>query len=123
GVLPEAAADGNEQSPERDVVGHAREADGAEEDGVVAADPIEAVVRHHPAVAGEVLAAPGVLVPVELDAVLAAGGLEDALAFRDDFLADAVARDHCDAVGGHALTLQLRKMQRRPFWRRLAATS
>ena len=37
-VLLEGAADRDQQAPERDVVGHAGEADRAEEDRVVAAD-------------------------------------------------------------------------------------
>ena len=92
----------------------AGEADGAEKDGVVTADTVEAVVRHHASVAREVLAAPRVLVPVELEAVLAARRFQDALALGDDFLADAVACNDRDAIGGHCYDLEEARRARIP---------
>src|SRR5258706_270017 len=68
--------------------------------GIVVADRGKAVRGHHLAMLGVVVAAPGLLVPVDREAVLAARGLEHALALGHDLLADAVAGDHSDAVIG-----------------------
>ena len=100
-VLLEAAADRDQQAPQRHVVGHAGEPDRAEVDGVVVANPVEAVLRHHAAGLLVVFAAPGELVPLELDAEPAASGLQHADALGHDFLADAVSRDGRDRVLGH----------------------
>ena len=59
---------------------------------------VEPVLRHHPAVLGVVVAAPVEMRERELDAELARGGLEHAQPFGHDFLADAVARHHRDAM-------------------------
>ncbi len=58
----------------------------------MAGDAAEAVLRHHPAEAGVVVAAPVERVPVDREAPLPAGRVDDADAFGDDFLADPVAR-------------------------------
>ena len=57
-VLVEVAADRHEQAPQRDVVGHAGEADRAQEDRVEVAQCVEPVVGHHRGRSREVLAAP-----------------------------------------------------------------
>src|SRR5207245_2538852 len=95
----EFAADRNQQAPERHVVGHAGESHGAQEDRVVLADLGEAVLRHHLAVLLVVLAAPRLLVPGERETELPPRGFQHALAFGDDFHADAVSGDDCDLVG------------------------
>ena len=102
GVLLEAAADLDQQAPERDMVRHqGREADRAQEDRVVVPDLVEPVLRHHAPVLDIVLAAPGQLVPLEREAELAARRLEHADALGHDLLADAVAGDHGDFMLGH----------------------
>ncbi len=97
----ELAPDRDEQAPERDVVGNAGESHGAEEDRVVAADLCQAVVGHHLPVLAVVLAAPRLLVPLQREPELAPRGLQNALAFGNDFLADAVPGDHRDAMPGN----------------------
>ena len=64
-VLLEAAADRDQQPPQRDVVGHAGIADRAEKDRVVEAQLVEPVLRHHPAGLGVGLAAPVEFAPFE----------------------------------------------------------
>src|SRR5207249_10225105 len=89
-VLVEAATDGDEQTPEGDVIGHAREPDRSEEDRIVLADLRDAVLRHHLPMLLVPLAAPGKLVPAELDAVLRRGGVQHANAPGPDLVADPV---------------------------------
>ena len=101
GVLLKAAAKLDQEAPERDVVRHRGEAHGTQEDGVVVADLFDAVLRHHPPVLGVVVAAPGQLVPLELDAELAARRLQHPDAFRHHLFADAVTGDDGDLVLGH----------------------
>ncbi len=60
-VLPEGAADRDQQAPQRHVVGHIRPADGAEEDRVAVAQGVERVGGHHAAGLDEVIAAPRML--------------------------------------------------------------
>ena len=63
--------------------------------------PLEPVLRHHAAEAGVVVAAPVELVPGDGEAPLAAGGIDDAHALGDDFLADSVARNDGDPEASH----------------------
>ena len=58
GVLVERLADRQAQTPQRDVVRDVRRADGAEQDGVEAAELLGAVRRHHDAVLLVVVRAP-----------------------------------------------------------------
>ena len=58
-VLVEAAANLQQQLPERDVVGHARIADRTKVDGIKCLELLKAVFRHHLACLEVVLAAPG----------------------------------------------------------------
>ena len=97
-VLVEGAADRDQQSPQRDVVGHPWRPNGTKEDRVVAAEPIQAVGGHHLAGLQVVVAAPGQLVPLEAKAVEAPCLLEHALGRRDDLVTDAVARQNRDSV-------------------------
>ncbi len=97
-VLLERPPDRDEQTPERDVIGHARRPDGAEEDRLVGAQPVQAVVGHHRPGLEVALAAPVVVRPAEPEPVAGAGRLEHALGGGDDLVADAVAGDHGDVV-------------------------
>ena len=105
GVELEFAADGNEQTPERNVIGYAGKSDGAQVDGIVISNFGEAVFRHHFSVFREVVAAPGFFVELELDVEFARGRFEHAHAFGDDFLADAVTGDDGDFVGFHFFSM------------------
>ena len=84
------------------MVGNAGEADGAEEYGVVAADSIEPVFRHHAAGLSKGLATPGKLVPVEFEAEARTGRFEHADTLGHHFLADAIARNDGDPVFLHS---------------------
>ena len=107
GVLLERAADLDEQAPERDMVRHlGRPADRAQEDGLVALDLVKPVLGHHVAVLEVVVAAPGQLVPLELEPELTARRVEHAHALRHHLLADAVTGDHRDLVLGHKRLLK-----------------
>src|SRR6185437_12464473 len=99
-VQLELAPDRDEESPQRHVVRHAGKAHRAEEDRVVVADLREAVLGHHAPVLPVVLAAPGLLVPLEREAELARRRLEYALALGHHFPADAIPGDHRDAMVG-----------------------
>ena len=95
-VLLEAAADRDQQAPQRDVVGHAGPADGAQIDGVVLGDLVEPVGRHHGAGLGEALARPVEMVPGVVDAEAGADRLQHADALGHHLVADAVAGDDGD---------------------------
>ena len=106
-VLVERAAELQQAAPQRDVVGHhVGPADGAEVDGVEAAEFVEPVVGQHLPVLDVVVGA-GVVEVLEVELQVEGGGcgVEHAQAFGDDFGADAVAGDDGDAVGvGHVGT-------------------
>ena len=101
GELVEAAADGEEQAVEGDVVGDIDVADGAEEDGVVRGKLFEGVGGHHGAVLEVVFGAPIEVGEVEVEGELLACGAEDVEGGWDDFLADAVAGNDRDAEVAH----------------------
>lgn len=73
-------------------------ADSAQEDSVERFEQVEAVLGHHAADAMEALAAPVECVPVQFESVTARGGLEYMLSGGHDFVTNAVAGDHCNAV-------------------------
>ena len=82
--------------------------DGAEENGVVLAQDVPAVGRHHPAGFQIVIAAPGQAIPFQNGAGLVAqGGVGDADGLVDYFGADAVAADDRDAKSCHCKILVL----------------
>src|SRR6185437_15752271 len=97
-VLPEAAADRDQQAPERDMVGNAGISDRAEEDPLRALDLLEPILRHHRADLGIALAAPIVFAPAELEPEASARRFEYAHALRHHFLADPVPRNDRDLV-------------------------
>ena len=99
-VLIELAAEQNQRTPERDVIGDdGRPADRAEIDGVVFADLVLPVLRHHAAVLGVVVAGREIepILP-QLETEPLRRRLKHADAFRHDFLSDAIARDDGNAV-------------------------
>jgi hypothetical protein len=60
------------------------------------------VGRHHLAVLGVVVATREIeVIESQVDAKLPGCGVKDAQALWNNFLADPVAGEHCDAVGGH----------------------
>ena len=96
-VLVELAADGDDGFPDGDVVRHpVGRAHGAEQDGVVPADAVLPVGRHHAAFAQVMVAAPVEGFEGQSQAEPGVGGFQYPQAFRHDFHADAVAGDHCD---------------------------
>src|SRR5215831_17626171 len=95
-VLLEAAADGNEQAPQRYMVRDARPAHGAEVDGVVLGDLFKTVGRHHGTGLGKPLAGPVVAVPGVVDPEPRSHRLEHAHALRHHLVADPVTWDHGD---------------------------
>ena len=106
GVLVEGLADGEPQAPQRDVVGHVGRAGRAEQDGVVALDQVEAVLRHEGAGLLVALRAPVEMVEGEREAAVALGaGLQHLDARGDHLLADAVAGNGGNAIGAHLALL------------------
>jgi hypothetical protein len=101
-VLVEAAADGDQKAPERDMVGHGGPAHGAEEDRVVAGDRLEPVLRHEAAGPGVAVAAPVLLVEGEVEAEAGGRLLQHGDALGHHLPADPVARDHRDSRALHA---------------------
>ena len=104
-VLVELAAEQNERAPQRNVIGHLRRpADRAEEDGVVAADLLLPVLRHHALVLGVIVVGGEIEVVLpQFETEFLGRCFEHAHALGNDFLADAVAGndgDVVDAVGG-----------------------
>src|SRR5437867_6812983 len=93
-VLAEAAPNGNQQSPQRHVIGHTGEANRAEIDGFELAKLLKAVLRHHAAGPRVHFAAPIEGLPLKLEAEPAAGGLEHAHTLRNDLFADPVAGNY-----------------------------
>ena len=98
-VLVEAAADGDQQAPERDVIRDVRGAHGPEQDRVEGPQPLEPVRRHHDAVLGIVAAGIRELLEFHLEGKLCGQRLQHSDAFRDDLQADAVPRDQGHAMG------------------------
>ena len=102
GVLVETLADGEPQSPQRDVVGHRDVADRDEVDGVEAGQPGEGVGRHHGAGRAVEVRAPGKALEFELE-VRRRGRerLEHGEAGLGHLAADAIAGNYRDAVRRH----------------------
>src|SRR5438876_727803 len=69
GVLVEALADLQTQAPQRDVVGDVRVAGRAEQDRVLVANRVKAVLRHHDAVLAVVVTAPIEILELEAECV------------------------------------------------------
>src|SRR6267143_294531 len=93
-----SAPDRDQETPQRDVVRHAGESDGAEEDRLEVSKTIEAVLGHHAAGFRVALAAPVERRPFDLESEPPTGGVEDAHALGHDFLADSIAGNRRDAM-------------------------
>ncbi len=108
GVLVERLADGEPQSPQRDVVGHVGHAGRAEQDGVMALDQVTAVFGHERAGLLVARRAPVEMIEGEREVAVARGaGVERLDAGSDHFAADAVSGDCRDAVRAHVATRSL----------------
>ena len=102
GVLVKTLADGEAQTPERDVVGQVGVADRAEKIASNAFELPQPVGRHHAAVAAIVVRAPAEAFEGEGEVRLGFGERrEDAAAGLDHLGADAVAADYRDPVLRH----------------------
>ncbi len=97
-VLVKAAAQRDQQSPQRDVVGHVGVADRAEIDGVVEPQPVEPVLGHHPPGPGIARAAPVEFVPAQFEPVGPRRPLHSSHTLGHDLVPDAVAGDHRDPI-------------------------
>jgi hypothetical protein len=94
-VLLERAPNRDEQSPQGDMIRHARIAHRAEEDQFEIAQRGQAVVRHHLAVGCVILTAPRELGEVEREAAIQLRRrLQDAHACGNYLFANAIAGDH-----------------------------
>ena len=114
GVLIERLADREAQAPERDVVGDFGMPGRAEQDRIVVADQIAAILRHHAAVLLVVLAAPVEVVEPDFETALALGERGERLdAGGDDLCADAVAGNGRNCVGFHVGLPDVVKMPKR----------
>ena len=100
-VLVEVATDRDQQAPQRNVIGHARPADGAEKDALERLELLHAVVRHHLAGLHQAIARPVEIGELELEVEAPRGGLQHVHAFRQNFLANSVTRNERDLVLGH----------------------
>ncbi len=99
GVLIEPLADLQAQAPQRDMVGNVRVAGRAEQDGVLAAQRVQPVGRHHLAVRAVPVAAPAETGEGKAQAGLGFGQrLQHLLPCGHHFLADAISGNAGDAV-------------------------
>ncbi len=87
---------------------HARVAHRAEHDGLLAADLVDGVRRHHGAGLLVTVATPIVLRPAEAEAVPPADRFEDLKRRRHHLAADPVAGQHRHVVNPHALVAPVR---------------
>ena len=104
GVLIESLADGETQTPQRNVVRNGGMADGAEVDGVKGLQRIQAILRHHSAMGMIVVGPPweGLEGHPEVSGAFLEN-LQDPDPFGDDLQADPVGGNGRDAIGRHDL--------------------
>src|SRR5262249_282653 len=102
GVLIEALADREPQSPQGDVVRNVGRANGAEIDRVKQAQLLEAVGRPHPAVLAVIVRPPIEWHHLELEPVAAGAGVENLKPSHDHLGPDSVARNGPDLMRSHA---------------------
>ncbi len=108
-VFVEVAADRDQQTPQRDVIRHARPADSAQEDALEGLELLHTVFRHHLAGLEKSVARPVEIGKLELEVEAPRRGLQDAHALGQNFLADSVSRNECDLVLGHVFPLSAAK--------------
>src|ERR1700722_13684732 len=101
GVLPERAANRNQQSPKRNVIGNARVTNGAQENCVKGPQLLQTVIRHHFPGLYVSFAAPVKFLPLPLETEALFCCFEHADAFWHHFLADTVSGDDRDVEGFH----------------------
>jgi hypothetical protein len=113
--LVEVLADVQPQTPETDVVRDSGPADRAEVDGVEFLELVEAVLGHHPAVLGVVVAAPAELLPVKGETAVRGIGerVQHGPAGFDDLDADTVGGDGGDPERLLVCHINLRRSVRR----------
>jgi hypothetical protein len=80
------------------VVGHTREPDGPQEDGLEFLELFDAVLRHETACAVVVFATPGESLPIEINVKAMAGRLENPDSLRDHFQPDSVPGYYRDII-------------------------
>ena len=112
GVLIEPAPDRQQEPVERHVVLQARIADRAEEDRVERAQPVERVLRHHPAVREVVLRPPGKMLPREAKSEPLRRRFQRPDRRRNHLAPDPVAGDDRHPIRFHRL---LRSRHHRPI--------
>ena len=120
GVLVKALANFQAQTPQGDVIGNVRVAGRAKQNGVHAAQGIQAVGGHHLAMGAVPIAAPSKGCEFKPKVALRLGQSgQDLLAGGDDLFANAVSRDASDAVGFHAVLKRAEETAlylRSPHW-------
>ena len=92
-IFVEVATDRDQQSPQGNVIGHARPAHGAQEDALERLELLHAVVRHHLAGLHQPIARPVEIGEFEFEVEAPRGGFENEYAFRQNFLTDSVTRN------------------------------
>ena len=111
-VLVEAAAELDQRSPERHVIRNGGgPADRAIENRLERRKRLEPVLRHHPAGARVMLAAPIEVREFEVDAEPRRGDLEHAQPFGNDFAADAVTWNDGDSMLAHPAIIRARPFE------------
>ena len=114
--MVKALADRQPETPERDVVGHIRSADGAEEDRIKALQLRHSVLRHHTPVGFVVLGAPVEVLDAKLEVAAALLQCFERLeTSSDDFRADPVGRNGGNLVFAHRHVPVLAVLHRGPI--------
>jgi hypothetical protein len=101
-VLPHLPADGYQQPPERNMIGHAGKTDSPQIDGVNPSKLFDTVFGHKTTGLGIALTVPGEFLPEEVEAIPPANGFQYPNTFGDHLFPDAVAGDYCNLVCGHS---------------------
>ena len=117
-VLLKRAPDGNQQPPQRNMIGDSWISDGAKIDGVEIPQLLEAILGHHPASLQIRLATPIKMLPGKIHLKATSGGLENAKTFGHDLVSNAVPFNDCDLVSIHNPSLPLPRARTNPFIRR-----
>src|SRR5690242_10794284 len=100
-VLAEAAAQGNEQAPQGNVVGNIRMSNGSEENSVKRLELRDAIRGHHSPGLDIGFAAPVQAFPGNTESKALCCRFQDSHAFRHNFFADSVSGDNRDMESSH----------------------